>query len=81
MRHVVFLLQACVVIFSLLAGAFWMSAATGTSVGPNSRPVPLAGRREHQAKWNAAAFSASIAAIAQAANFFIEYYILHPMLP
>ena len=85
MRHVLFVLQAFVVIFSLLAGGFWMSAATGWTIAPfpwqQSRPVPLAGIRDHQAKWNAwAAFSASIAALAQAILFFLEYYIFHPLV-
>jgi hypothetical protein len=85
MRSVLFLLQALVVLSSLLAGAFWMSAATGRRIAPfswqDSQPVPLAGIRDHQAKWNAwAAFSASVAAIAQAVLFFIEYYVLHPLV-
>lgn len=85
MRNTLFLLQAAVVIFSLLAGGFWMSAATGRTMAPfpwqQSRQVPLAGIQQHQAKWNArAALCASIAAIAQAGLFFIEYYVLHPLV-
>jgi len=84
MRSVLFLLQALVVLSSLLAGAFWMSAATAEDSPfswQDSQPVPLAGIRDHQAKSNAwAAFSASVAAIAQAVLFFIEYYVLHPLV-
>lgn len=83
MRLVLFVLQALVIIFSLLAGGFWMSAATGRPITPflwqEPRPIPPEGIRDHQAKWNAwAAFSASLAAIAQAILFLLENYFLHP---
>ena len=78
-----FVLQSLVVIFSMAAGLFWMSSATGHKVGagldwppwkPTSLVVPPSERAAHQAKWNTrAAFCASIAAIAQALFFLYEH--------
>ena len=86
MPNAVFFAQFLVIIFSLLAGMFWLSAANGTTVGypwqvPRKvAPADLAG---HQTKWNSrAAFSASAAAIAQAFSFAFQYYELlngHPL--
>jgi hypothetical protein len=86
MRNTLFLLQALLVIFSLLAGAFWLTSATGrvSSLLPwrPVRTIPPAELPAFQAKFNAvAAGCASVAAIAQAALFFLEYYVLHPIVP
>jgi hypothetical protein len=85
MQTTLFLLQALLVTFSLLAGAFWMTSATGrvSSLLPwrPVRVIPPADLPAFQAKFNAvAAACASVAAIAQAALFFIEYYVLHPLV-
>jgi hypothetical protein len=74
-----YILQAVLVFFSLCAGGFWMAAATGKTfpLTPWGTPVrvPPQELTAHQIKWNArAAFSASIAAIAQAVIFLYEHY-------
>lgn len=76
MLHVVFLLKSAVVIFSLLAGGFWIAAATNRIVSflpwKPVRQIPLAEIPTHQAKFNArAAICASIAAVAQAVLFLL----------
>ena len=80
-----FLLQAAVVIFSLLAAGFWLSAATGRTGSPlpwqQGRVIPPDELAAHQAKYNArAAACASVAAVAQAVLFFIQFYVLHPLI-
>ncbi len=84
MNVALFLLQAVLVIFSLLAGGFWITSATGrvSSLIPwrPVRVIPPAELPAFQAKLNSvAAACASVAAIAQAILFFIEYYVLHPL--
>ncbi|MGC1350423.1 MAG: hypothetical protein WA858_11670 [Xanthobacteraceae bacterium] len=84
MNVALFLLQAVLVIFSLLAGGFWITSATGrvSSLIPwrPVRVIPPAELPAFQAKFNSvAAACASVAAIAQAILFFIEYYVLHPL--
>jgi len=79
MHTVIFVFEALVAIFSMLAGIFWMSAAYGHTIGypwEETRRVPLAGLLEHQAKWNGrAAVCASIAATCQALSFLFEHYV------
>jgi hypothetical protein len=73
-----FILQALVVMFSLLAGGFWAKSAgvpipnvtAGTSWG-GSGPFPDA--LKEQARWNRyAAISAAIAAVVQAVQFLVQ---------
>jgi hypothetical protein len=69
-----YLLQAAVVVFSLLAGWFWMVSATGYSIqfriGRPAHRIDPAHLPVFQTRWNArAAFCASFAAIAQALLF------------
>jgi hypothetical protein len=83
MQATLFFLQAVLVIFSLLAGGFWMTSATGrvSSLLPwrPVRVIPPTELPAFQAKYNGvAAGCASVAAIAQAILFFIQYYVLHP---
>jgi hypothetical protein len=74
-----FLLQAGVVIFSLLAAWFWMTSALGRTIGSSqqpSRPVAPADLPAHQAYWNArAALCAAGAAVFQALAFLYRYYV------
>jgi hypothetical protein len=71
--HLNYLLQAVVVIFSLLAGWFWMVSATGYPLEFRFRPARRIDQTHlpiFQSRWNArAAFCASVAAIAQALLF------------
>jgi hypothetical protein len=86
MPNAVFFSQFLVVLFSMMAGMFWLSAANGTHVGyPCQIPWKVAAKNlaDHQAKWNSrAALCASVAAIAQALSFVFQYHGLangHPL--
>jgi hypothetical protein len=71
------LLQASVVIFSILAAAFWLGSATGRSVDflrfwRPARSVAPHDLPAFQARWNARAAScAAIAALAQGLLYLI----------
>jgi hypothetical protein len=76
------LLQFTVVLFSLLAGGFWLASATGRTMEFLPwRPVKDVQPSElvtHQAKWNArAAMCAAVSAIAQAIIFLLQNPLLH----
>jgi hypothetical protein len=71
----IFLLELCVIVFSLAAGVCWMASAYGHTITP---PWKLSVRHlpedlpAHQARWSGrAAFCASIAAIAQGFLFML----------
>jgi hypothetical protein len=85
MPNAVFFTQFLVVVFSMLAGMFWLSSANGTTVGyPWQVPgtVTSESLAEHQAKWNGrAALCASVAAIAQALSFIFQYHGLASGIP
>jgi hypothetical protein len=75
---VAFFLNFLVVLFSLLAGGFWMASALGRTITPLSKPstdVPPEQLPAHQALWNGrAALCAAGAAIFQAFLFLHNYY-------
>jgi hypothetical protein len=72
-----YLLQAVITIFSVLAGWFWMTSATGYPINfrfGKARRVDPADFPTFQSCWNArAAFCAAIAALAQAVFFLYTY--------
>jgi hypothetical protein len=81
-----FLVQAFVVIFSLFAALFWMSAACGRTVEwpwKDSKAVLPDNLPTHQAKWNAwAAVCAGAAAVSQAITFLVQSNLFpFPPLP
>jgi hypothetical protein len=71
--NIAFLLNAFVVLFSLLAGWFWMLSALGFAIEPPWRdphPVESAERPAHQYRWNVRAASCTaLAAVFQALLF------------
>jgi hypothetical protein len=74
-----FILGFLVVMFSMLAGMFWVASGYGYTVDWQPwripKPVPRSKLAAHQAYWNArAALSAAVAAIAQAFLFVVEHY-------
>jgi hypothetical protein len=77
-----FFLNFLVVLFSLLAGGFWLASALGSTINflkpwTPSHPVPPNDRLAHQTYYNArAALCASVAAIAQAFLFLYTYYVI-----
>jgi hypothetical protein len=77
-----FFLNFLVVLFSLLAGGFWLASALGRTISfqkpwTASQPVPPNDLPAHQSYYNArAALCASVAAIAQAILFLYTYYVI-----
>ena len=74
----VYALHAIIVLFSLLAGVFWMASAAGVTITGRGWLKPervlLDDLAAHHAKWNTrAALCASIAAVAQALLFLHNY--------